>query len=90
MPAKKDDAIKVRVSSQLKTDLSRIAEGQGRTLANLVEFVLTRYVDTADEDHLQEPTARYRVQPSESDIQAAVRAATETAVREILGKTPRR
>lgn len=39
---------------------------------------------------LKETGPPYRHTPSDTDIQAAVEAATLSAVREILGKTPRR
>lgn len=53
---KKDAAVNVRITSELKAKLQRLADEDGRKLSNYIERVLSQHVD----EKLPEPPKRPR------------------------------
>lgn len=76
---KRDEAIKIRLSSELKADLQAIADRDRRTLSNLCEVVLEEWTRSVSDSN--PVSAKTNI-----EMQETARLAAIAAVRQVLKK----
>lgn len=81
-------SIHFRLTDDEYNQLEQLAKSEHRKVSDMIRYILAQYV-AQEPTIIRETSKPYPNTPSDSDIQAAVEAATRSAVKEVMDKLRR-